>query len=100
MRYLLALAVVLAACHHPGDTGSAWPKRADREQDGGESLAPRVARSVASPPDAAVLEDKPTAAVEKKDAPPGDASKPSVTPVLPPIDDSLFGDDLTIEVED
>ncbi len=47
---------MLAACSHPA--GPRWPTREIQAVDGGESLAPHMARSIAA---AAVEEDKPVA---------------------------------------
>ena len=102
LRFALA-ALLLSGCHHGGAGGLAWPERAAREADGGESLAPHQARAIAAAgltddsagDDKAVTADKPTATV--------DAPKLSVpTPGAPtPPDDSLFGDDdMTIEISD
>jgi hypothetical protein len=55
VRKLLVIAM-LAACSHPA--GPKWPQRETPAVDGGESLAPHMARSIAA---AAVEEDKPIA---------------------------------------
>jgi hypothetical protein len=49
MRKLAVALLVASACHHPAASGPAWPKSAgahtasDQQEDGGESLEPRVA---------------------------------------------------------
>ncbi len=97
---LVLLMAPLAACA-PRPQGPTWPKRADRDLDGGESIAPHQARSVAAVTPDADEEAKPAAAAVK-DAPAAtEAAKPAVAPIDPAAsDDTLFIDDITIEIED
>ncbi len=94
------LAVALLAGCHASDRGPAWPKRADRTADGGESLSPHQNHAVASATgdDDAVVEDKP--ASEKPSAPTASTVDAPAKPLTPTADESLFGDDITIEIDD
>jgi len=100
-RFALALCL-LVACGAHGDRGPAWPKRADAEVDGGESLAPRTASVVA----AVEAEKKEAKTEDKPDAKPDDAKaedKPDaekVTPTTTAPDDVIIIDDIIIEIED
>ena len=101
MRQRVLVLVLLAACGGHGDREPAWPKRADREVDGGESLAPRTASVVAATE--AEKEVVKTDVVEKPaDAKPADAkpadAKPTTTITTP--DDVIIIDDIIIEIED
>ena len=98
MRLALVI-VVLAGCH-ARDHGPTWPTRADRGTDGGESLAPHQARSVtvAADDDEAIVDAKPTA--EKPSAPTATVDAPKAPTTTPTTEDSLFGEDITIEVDD
>lgn len=98
----VAVLLLLAACGRSSDAGPKWPKASEKESDGGESLAPHVARGASggSTSSATIEEDddeedaKPatTAATDKA----ADKSEPAA---IPTTDDMLF-DDFTIEIED
>ncbi len=102
MRIVLAV-LLLAACGR-ASAGPAWPKMAEREADGGESLAPRakasaVAAAAAADDDKpAKVEDKPAATPAKTDT---ETTKPaSTTPTQAPDDISITTEELVIEIED
>lgn len=95
MRFVL---VFLVACAGSG-TGPAWPKAHDTDADGGESLAPHTATSVA-----AVVDDddaKPAAAVT-----PAAAAATIDTPAAPaattatPVDETINTEEIIIEIEE
>jgi len=91
--------IFLTACA-PKDRGPAWPQRAERESDGGESIAPHEAKTIAAVKATEDVADAKPAVVKESAATP-DAVKPTITPTSPAAgDESLFGDDLTIEIED
>ena len=100
MRVALVL-VVLAGCAGHGDREPAWPKRADAETDGGESLAPRTTSVIAATetdddvkPDVKAV-DKPADA-KPAEAKPAEAK--ATTTTAP--DDVIIIDDIVIEIED
>ena len=101
------IVVGLAACgHHASSSGPAWPKQHDAADDGGESLAPRVARpiEVATPK----VSDEPKAipttplAVPTVAAPaPGLTSPtPALPPLAQPTEETITTEDLVIEIDD
>jgi hypothetical protein len=101
MRIVLAV-LLLAACGR-ASAGPAWPKMAQREDDGGESLAPRakasaVAAAAADDDKPAKADDKPAAAAAKPDA---ETTKPASTvPTQVPDDIVITTEELVIEIED
>ena len=83
---------------------SAWPKQHVAEQDGGESIAPHVARSVSV---AAPRVEETTPAVAKPivvPATPGTtviAPTPAVVaPVVAPTEETITTEDIVIEIDD
>lgn len=102
MRAWLVLGL-LVGCHGAHDAGPAWPQRAKRDLDGGESLAPHVARAIAASSDSGAAS---SSAAETSTAPAGASGGASSTPASSSgssgaVDlDPLLLDDLTIEVED
>ena len=105
MRRLL-LVVALGGCSHPLAQGPAWPKDRTADKDGGESLSPHESRQV-------------TVAVEKSDdadekpaakpavatpaaapAPEGGAAPAAAAPAASPIEESITGEDIVIEIDD
>lgn len=100
MRLVLAL-VLFAACGASTTPAPAWPKTADRETDGGESLAPRQATTVAA------AEDEPAAAapvtVEAAPAATSTATPTAVTPTTTPTitapEDTITVEEIVIEIE-
>jgi hypothetical protein len=98
------LAGMLAACGGARDTGPAWPKPHASEIDGGESLAPRQASSVAAieeasdatpsaPAPAAPAAAAPAAASSAKPDKPADAPSPKEP-------DVLTTEEIIIEIDD
>lgn len=104
MRLLLVIA--LAACSMPGQSGPAWPKRAARDADGGESLAPRAAaRSIAARTDDDHGDDRAddAAAAASPASAPAHADRGAVPVELPagvmtPEDQAL--EEMVIEIEE
>jgi hypothetical protein len=98
---VLALAAYSSACsgHGSGASGPAWPRSAERESDGGESLAPRAAaRAVA----AAVDDDRPaerSTSERPAAAPAASASAPATAAPAPTTDDTNL-EEIVIEVDD
>ena len=103
----LALAVFfLAACGAKAATGPAWPKMAEREADGGESLAPRAKASAVAAasdddddePAPAPVAAKPAATAKAEPEPP----KPATTtaPTQAPDDVVITTEELVIEIDD
>jgi hypothetical protein len=103
-RALLAIALFgLVGCAPHAATGPAWPKAADSDKDGGESLAPHEAKQV-------------TVAVEKSEAEPKPVVAPAAPVVVPPtegalapviapsvsapIEDTITTEDIVIEIND
>ena len=104
MRFaaLIVAALALAACGARGSRGPAWPETAERETDGGESIAPRETAIVAAAdaeittPDVVVA---PTA---------GAAATPAATPTTPTVttptitapEDTIMIEEIVIEITD
>jgi hypothetical protein len=104
MRLVLAGVLLAAACGSRPAAGPAWPKQAEHETDGGESLAPRAkASAVAAAEDdddeiAVAPADKPEAKPEVKAETPK-AATPSAPPP-PPEDIVITTEEIVIEVDD
>jgi len=97
----LLIAVLAAACSGRSTSGPAWPKSSEKELDGGESLAPHVASSVAPPEEAKepVVEEKPAEKPEEKPATP--EVKPATPATPPPVaEQPVTTEEIVIEVED
>ena len=103
MRYAALLVGVLAcaACSGSRSRGPAWPKASAREADGGESLAPHLASSVAAieKSDELKSEDKPAVKLEEPIIKPttGGGSLPVTTPTP---DEPITTEDIVIEIDD
>lgn len=99
------LAGMLAACGGAREAGPTWPKLHAREADGGESLAPRQASSVAAieeaddaTPSAAALAAPPAAAPAAA-APAPRTDRPADAPAAREPD-ILTTEDIIIEIDD
>ncbi len=106
MRLVAALVIVLSACGAKATTGGpAWPKAADKETDGGESLAPRAkAASVAAVEAADEAESDATPEADKPAAP-GEAKPETPKPATPgatqaPEEITITTEDIVIEIDD
>jgi len=106
MRFaaLVVTGLWLAACGARGSEGPAWPKAAERETDGGESLAPRESKAVAVADDAeAAVADVPTAAAAAA-ATPGAAAASTApaaaTPTITAPEDTIMIEEIVIEISD
>ncbi len=100
MRVALVL-VVLAGCAGHGDRGPAWPKRADAEVDGGESLAPRTSSVIAATEAAEEVKPDVKAVDKPADAKPTEVKAVEVKPATTTApDDVIIIDDIVIEIED
>jgi hypothetical protein len=101
MRVLFAIALCASSlsCARQDPAGPAWPKWAERESDGGESLAPRAAaRAIA----AAVEERAADRAADKPATPPAAAAtgeRPAAGQVQV-TEEPLLLDEIVIEVDD
>lgn len=98
------LMVALLGCAHAAPP---WPKPSLSETDGGESLAPRVAKSVVvakkePTPDAKPDADsRPSVDTKPAPAPPGASSPPAApAPVPTPTVEEPDEETIVIEVED
>ncbi len=95
----------LGACGARGSTGPAWPEMAERETDGGESIAPREANAVAAvePTEAVTAVDvvAPAAAATATPAAAGAAATPTVTtPTITAPEDTITVEEIVIEISD
>lgn len=100
----VAVLLLLAACGRSSDAGPQWPKPSEKDSDGGESIAPHVARGASGATTPAADDDdddakddadvKPTTVATEKAV-----EKAADKPAAPASDDTLF-DELTIEFED
>lgn len=106
MRLVLAV-LLLAACSSKPAAAPAWPKMAERETDGGESLAPRAkASAVAAAADdddddekpAAKSDDKPAAKPDAK--PDAETPKPAATATQAPEEIIITTEEIVIEIDD
>ena len=101
MRVLLVIALAAGsmACAAREPAGPAWPRAAERDADGGESLAPRAAaRAVAAVGEDHAVEraaDKPAVSVPVVSTP---ASAPAGTVQV--TEEPLPLDEIVIEVDD
>jgi hypothetical protein len=98
---------LLAGCGGGRDRGPAWPKPQASETDGGESLAPRQASSVAAledADDAAPTTATPApaggTAATPAAAPAGKPDKPAADAPPPKEPDVLTTEDIIIEIEE
>ncbi len=102
MRFaaLLVAGLFLAACGARGSKGPAWPETAERETDGGESIAPREADKVA------VADEETTPTVEvvapaAAAAPAAATTTPTVTaPTITAPEDTITVEEIVIEIND
>ena len=101
------LALGLAACGGSRASGPAWPKPSPSETDGGESLAPSQASSVAAIEKAddatptAAAADAPAAATPAATTPAAAGARPDRSTPEPSRDlDILTTEEIIIEVED
>ena len=98
MRFaaLVVAGLGLAACGARGSQGPAWPKAAERETDGGESIAPRESTAVA------VADEDATAATAA--ATPGAAAAATAptatTPTVTAPEDTIMIEEIVIEISD
>lgn len=102
MRCFLVV-VALAGCASHSASGPAWPKQHDSDKDGGESLAPHTAHSVAAiekiddePAKPAAIPAAPAATPEKKEA----GAAPASAPANATIDETITTEDIVIEIDD
>jgi len=100
MRVLFAIALAASSmsCARPGPTGPVWPQSAERESDGGESLAPRAAaRAIA----AVVEEHAADRAADKPAlAPAAMPERPAPSGTVQVSEEPLPLDEIVIEVDD
>jgi hypothetical protein len=99
---------LIAGCSSRQTSGLAWPKMAERETDGGESLAPRAgAKAIAAVEAAAAADDDDdkvvaTPAAEKPaaSAAAATAEKPAAATTVTAPEETITIDDIVIEIED
>lgn len=103
MRFVgfLLISVLVAACGRSAGATPAWPKQAEKEVDGGESLEPRTASAVAAVDDddeeEEVVEVK---AVEKPAEKPAAVEAKPATPPPAPTPEPITTEEIVIEIED
>lgn len=100
---VLGLSIALGACGSRGSQGPAWPKAAERETDGGESLDPRQATVIAEVKDETpvVTEVKPAEDEAKPaDAATPDAATPAATTTIIAPEDVITVEEIVIEIEE
>ncbi len=104
MRRALLLVILIAGCGARSASGPAWPKMADKEADGGESLAPRTAAaSVTAAADGDDDDDvKVVATSPATDKPAVTSDKPATvgTPTVTAPDDTITVEEIVIEIDD
>jgi hypothetical protein len=104
----VAISVVLLAACGSRAPAPAWPKTADAETDGGESLSPKkssplAASDVADDDDDDIVVAKPAdkpATKATADDKTAETSKAPTTPTVTAPDDVINLDDLVIEIDD
>ncbi|MBA3461698.1 MAG: hypothetical protein H0T46_17170 [Deltaproteobacteria bacterium] len=107
-RALLLASLLIAGCSSRQANSPAWPKMAERETDGGESIAPRAgAVVIAAAKDEAANDDDSnvvvTPAAEKPaaSATPAKDEKPSAAAAtVTAPEETITIDDIVIEIED
>jgi len=106
MRFaaLVVAALSLGACGARGAGEPAWPKTADRETDGGESIAPRESVAVAAAEEATEETTEVTAAAAAA-ATPGAAAAATTptttsTPTVTAPEDTIMIEEIVIEISD
>lgn len=102
---VLGLSIALGACGSRGSQGPAWPKAAEREIDGGESLDPRQATVIAE-----VKDEKPVVteaavkpaedAAKPADAATPEAATPAATTTITADEDVITVEEIVIEIEE
>ncbi len=105
MRFAALVAVLsLAACGARGAGEPAWPKAAERETDGGESIAPRESKAVAAAEDedeVTVEVAAPAAAAATPGAPAAAATPTSTSmPTVTAPEDTIMIEEIVIEIVD
>ena len=103
MRFsgVVVAALWLGACGARGSNRPAWPERAEREADGGESIAPRESTTVAAVEaadgdDTAVIAPPAAAA-----APAGAGTTPATTTTtITAPEDTITVEEIVIEISD
>jgi hypothetical protein len=100
MRWPLVL-VVVSGCAGSSGHAPAWPKTHEAETDGGESLAPHVARAVAVAADKTEDEVKPAAPAATAAAVTPDAAPSVATPAATqPQDETINTEEIIIEIDE
>jgi hypothetical protein len=101
-RAVLALsAVLIAGCGAHRPSSPAWPKMAEHETDGGESLAPRQgATAVAAAEAEGPAEDIKVVAAPVAAPAVTPAATPAVTPTITAPEETITVEDIVIEVDD
>ena len=101
MRVMLVIALAAGSmsCARQDAAGPAWPRSAERETDGGESLAPRAAaRAIA-----AVVEERAAERAADRPAPAATAApgeRPASQGSVQVTEEPLPLDEIVIEVDD
>lgn len=105
MRRAAFVLVLVAACGGRADRGPKWPQMAEREEDGGESLAPRTASTIveSSSDKPSEEEAKPAAeepAAEAKATEDDTPADPVEAETVIAPEEVINIDDIVIEIED
>lgn len=106
-RALLLASLLIAGCSSRQANSPAWPKMAERETDGGESLAPRAGAKAIAATEAAGDDDDDikavaTPAAEKPaaSAAAATAEKPAAAATVTAPEETITIEDIVIEIED
>ena len=104
MRLALAALLLLSACGARATSGPAWPRMAEREKDGGETLAPRPgAAAIAAAATGADDDDikvVSSAATDTKPAAAASSPTPATSAAAQPDDVPLMVEDIVIEIDE
>jgi hypothetical protein len=104
MRALWLSFVIAAApaCASHASNGLEWPKQSTSDNDGGESIAPHVARELESPSNVDEVEAQPVAAAPQAAAIVPAAATPVVSPTAPAqaSEAAVEGGEIIIEVDE
>src|SRR5512135_2548540 len=104
MGRLVLVALVFAGCASHAASGPAWPKSSYSDDDGGESIAPRVVRPVEAAAvdktDDAKPAPPPAPTPAPAPAPVKDVVAPAVAPPAPAAVEPIMTEDIVIEIDD
>jgi hypothetical protein len=98
---LLLVAVLIAGCGAHRSSSPAWPKMAEHETDGGESLAPRQGAKAVAAAEVDDTDDDIKVVAAPAAAPAvTPAATPAVAPTITAPEETITVEDIVIEVDD